>query len=74
MRVGVKKVAADHTNTLDLAIVHLLRCCMLFADKRKLETGLKVKLNAIREKELNYYVRCRFLDNQCMPRFTRHLM
>ena len=30
---------------------------MLFADKRALETNLKVNLLAIREKELNYYVR-----------------
>ena len=30
---------------------------MLFADKRKLESGLKVNLNALREKELDYYVR-----------------
>ena len=30
---------------------------MLFADKRALETNLKVSLLAIREKELNYYVR-----------------
>ena len=29
---------------------------MLFADKRALETNLKVNLLAIREKELNYYV------------------
>jgi hypothetical protein len=33
---------------------------MLFADKRKLESGTKVRLNAIREKELDYYVQnCR---------------
>ena len=31
---------------------------MLFADKRALETNLKVSLLAIREKELNFYVRC----------------
>ena len=31
---------------------------MLFADKRALETNLKVSLLAIREKELNFYV-CR---------------
>ena len=30
---------------------------MLYADKRALETNLKVNLLAIREKELNYYVR-----------------
>ena len=30
---------------------------MLFADKRALETNLKVSLLAIREKELNFYVR-----------------
>jgi hypothetical protein len=29
---------------------------MLYADKRALETNLKVSLLAIREKELNYYV------------------
>ena len=28
---------------------------MLYADKRALETNLKVNLLAIREKELNYY-------------------
>ena len=28
---------------------------MLYADKRALETNLKVSLLAIREKELNYY-------------------
>ena len=32
---------------------------MLYADKRALETNLKVSLLAIREKELNYYVRAR---------------
>ena len=32
---------------------------MLYADKRALETNLKVNLLAIREKELNYYVRSR---------------
>lgn len=32
------------------------RLPMLYADKRALETNLKVSLLAIREKELNYYV------------------
>jgi len=35
---------------------------MLFADKRALETNLKVSLLAIREKELNFYV-CRALQS-----------
>ena len=32
---------------------------MLYADKRALETNLKVHLLAIREKELNFYVRAK---------------
>ena len=38
-------------------LVQLVHIAMLFADKRALETNLKVNLLAIREKELNYYVR-----------------
>jgi hypothetical protein len=39
---------------------------MLFADKRALETNLKVNLLAIREKELNYYVRYRATMRVCI--------
>jgi len=38
-------------------VLSLAVLSMLYADKRALETNLKVSLLAIREKELNYYVR-----------------
>jgi hypothetical protein len=40
---------------LPLVLPSVARTGMLYADKRALETNLKVSLLAIREKELNYY-------------------